>query len=151
MSFPNDAYPPAQPPGSPSGAGGSRGSIGGLVVRMVLSLVLGVVVAVLGTVVHRYGDDSWYAGIVLALALTASGAVLCRAWSGLGALLVFGGGWIVAAQALSVTGSGGDVLVVQGVLGLVWSYGGLAVIALAAFAPGSWFSEAPVRRRSLTS
>lgn len=141
MSFPNDAREPA--PGRPS--------LTRVVVRTVLALLLGAVVGALGTVVHRYGDDSWYAGIVLALALTASGALLSRAWSGLGALLVFGGGWIAAVQAMSVTGSGGDVLVVAGPVGVVWSYGGLVVVALAAFAPASWFSDAPARRRRVNS
>lgn len=126
----------------------SNRNLGAVIVRTLLAVVLGAVVGALGTVVHRFGDDRWYAGLVLALALTAVAGVLSRAWGGLGTLLAVGAGWLVVVQALSLTGSGGDVIVPAGTLGLVWSYAGLGTLALVAFAPSSWFADVPVRRRS---
>lgn len=123
-----------------------RPHLGPVIVRVLLALVLGLVIGALGTVVHRYGDDSWYPGAVLALALTLAAAVMCRAWSGYGVLLAFAGGWVVAVQLMSLRGSGGDVLVPAGTLGLVWTYAGVLLLGLVAFLPGSWFSEVPVRR-----
>lgn len=116
-----------------------------VIVRVLLAVALGLVIGALGTVVHRYGDDAWYAGMVLALVLTASAAILCRAWSGYGTLLAFAGGWVVVVQLMSMRGSGGDVLVSAGVLGLVWTYAGVAILGAAAFLPSSWFREVPVR------
>ncbi len=121
----------------------------GVVGRMLLALALGVVAAVLGTVSHRTTWSDLPVGLVLALALTASTAVVCRAWSGVGALLACGAGWITAAQVLAVVGPGGDVLVPAQPVGLVWTYGGLLVFLGAAFLPRSWFSDRPVRRRVL--
>ncbi|MGF0116096.1 DUF6113 family protein [Promicromonospora sp. Marseille-Q5078] len=109
--------------------------------RTVLALVLGAVVGVLGTVAHRTQWHDLPVGIVLALAITLSTAVLCRAWAGLGPLLAAGAGWIVAVQVLSVAGPGGDVLVPAQAVGLVWTYGGLAMFLVAAFLPRSWFSD----------
>lgn len=114
--------------------------------RTLLAVALGVVVGGLGTVVHRYGDDSWYLGLVLAFALTAAAAVLARAWAGYGTLLGFGVGWVAVVQAMSLPGSGGDVVVPAGMLGMAWSYAGVAVLAVVAFLPSSWFAEVPARR-----
>ncbi|MCP2284796.1 hypothetical protein APR04_003719 [Promicromonospora umidemergens] len=114
--------------------------------RTLLAVLLGVVMGGLGTVVHRFGDDSWYLGLLLALALTAAAGVLARAWAGYGTLLGFGVGWVAMVQALSLPGSGGDVVVPAGVLGMVWSYVGVAVVAVVAFLPRSWFAEVPARR-----
>ncbi|MDR7384235.1 hypothetical protein [Promicromonospora iranensis] len=114
--------------------------------RTVLAVLLGVVMGGLGTVVHRFGDESWYLGLVLALALTAAAGVLARAWAGYGTLLGFGVGWVAMVQALSLPGSGGDVVVPAGALGMVWSYAGVAVLAVVAFLPSSWFAEVPARR-----
>ena len=125
----------------------SRGRpLGRTIVRTLLAVLLGAVVGALGTVVHRFGDESWYLGLVLALALTAAGGVLARAWAGYGTLLGFGVGWVAIVQALSLPGSGGDVVVPAGVLGLVWSYAGVGILAVVAFLPSSWFAEVPARR-----
>jgi hypothetical protein len=120
--------------------------LGRTIVRTLLAVLLGVVMGGLGTVVHRFGDDSWYLGLALALALTAAAGVLARAWAGYGTLLGFGVGWVAMVQALSLPGSGGDVVVPAGVLGMVWSYSGVAVLAVVAFLPSSWFAEVPARR-----
>ncbi|MFC4631948.1 hypothetical protein ACFO6V_27155 [Promicromonospora alba] len=120
--------------------------LGRTIVRTLLAVLLGVVMGGLGTVVHRFGDESWYLGLVLALALTAASGVLARAWAGYGTLLGFGVGWVAMVQALSLPGSGGDVVVPAGVLGMVWSYAGVAVLAVVAFLPSSWFAEVPARR-----
>lgn len=114
--------------------------------RTLLAVLLGVVMGGLGTVVHRFGDESWYLGLALALALTSAAGVLARAWAGYGTLLGFGVGWVAMVQALSLPGSGGDVVVPAGVLGTVWSYSGVAVLAVVAFLPSSWFAEVPARR-----
>jgi len=109
--------------------------------RALLAVVLGAVIGVLGTVAHRTQWDDLPVGVVLALAITLSTAVLCRAWAGVGPLLAAGVGWVVAVQVLSVAGPGGDVLVPAQAVGLVWTYGGLAMFAVAAFLPRSWFAD----------
>lgn len=124
----------------------SRRHLGRTIVRTLLAALLGVVMGGLGTVVHRFGDESWYLGLVLALALTAAAGVLARAWAGYGTLLGFGVGWVAMVQTLSLPGSGGDVVVPAGVLGMVWSYAGVAILAVVAFLPSSWFTEVPARR-----
>jgi hypothetical protein len=120
--------------------------LGRTIVRTLLAAALGVVMGGLGTVVHRFGHESWYLGLFLAFALTAAAAVLARAWAGYGTLLGFGVGWVAIVQALSLPGSGGDVVVPAGMLGMVWSYAGVAVVAVVAFLPSSWFAEVPARR-----
>lgn len=120
--------------------------LGRTIARTLLAVLLGVVMGGLGTVVHRFGDESWYLGLALALALTAAAGVLARAWAGYGTLLGFGVGWVAMVQAMSLPGSGGDVVVPAGVLGMVWSYSGVAVLAVVAFLPSSWFAEVPARR-----
>lgn len=120
--------------------------IGRTIARTLLAVLLGAVMGALGTAVHRFGHESWYLGLALALALTATAGVLARAWAGYGTLLAFGVGWVAMVQALSLPGSGGDVVVPASVLGMVWSYVGVAVLAVVAFLPASWFTEVPVRR-----
>ena len=120
--------------------------LGRTIARTLLAVLLGVVVGALGTVAHRFGFGSWYPGLLLALALTVAGGVLARAWSGYGTLLGFGVGWVAMVQALSLPGSGGDVVVPAGTLGMVWSYAGVAILAVVAFLPSSWFAEVPARR-----
>lgn len=124
----------------------SRRPLGRTIVRTLLAVALGVVMGALGTVVHRYGADPLYLGLILAFALTAAAGVLARAWAGYGTLLGFGVGWVGIVQALSLPGSGGDVVVPAGVLGMVWSYAGVAILAVVAFLPSSWFAEVPARR-----
>ncbi|MFC7023334.1 hypothetical protein ACFQHV_09310 [Promicromonospora thailandica] len=121
--------------------------LGRTILRTLLAVLLGVVLGALGTVVHRYGGDPWYPGLVLALALTVAAGVLARAWAGYGTLLGFGVGWVGIVQALSLPGSGGDVVVPAGVLGMVWSYAGVALLAVVAFLPAGWFADVPARRK----
>lgn len=109
--------------------------------RAVLALVLGATVGMLGTVAHRTQWQDLPVGIALALAITLSTAVLCRAWAGLGTLLACGGGWVVAVQVLALEGPGGDVLVPAQAVGLIWTYGGMALFLVAAFLPRVWFTD----------
>lgn len=122
-----------------------RPSLVSVIVRVALALCLGAVIGALGTVVHRFGHDTWYLGMALALAVTAAAAIMCRAWSGFGTLLAFAGGWVVLVQLMSLRGSGGDVLVTAGTLGMVWTYAGVAVLGATAFLPSTWFRDVPVR------
>ncbi len=133
------------PSGPPAHAAPAPGRA--VVRRVLASVALGAGAGVLGTVSHR---TTWYdlpGGVVVAMALTLAVAVVCRAWSGLGALLACGAGWLVAVQVLSVVGPGGDVLVPAQAVGLWWTYGGLVVLVVAAFLPRSWFSDRPAGRR----
>ncbi|MEN5075125.1 DUF6113 family protein [Isoptericola cucumis] len=109
--------------------------------RAVLALVLGATVGMLGTVAHRTQWQDLPVGIVLGLAITLSTAVLCRAWSGLGTMLAAGAGWVLAVQVLALEGPGGDVLVPAQAVGLVWTYGGMAMFLVAAFLPRRWFTD----------
>ncbi|MEK8228367.1 hypothetical protein NKG05_23420 [Oerskovia sp. M15] len=54
-------------------------------------------------------------------------------------------------QVLSLRGPGGDLLVPNQTVGLVWVYGGMALVALSAFLPASWFSDQPLRAPVLAS
>ncbi|MCK9792249.1 DUF6113 family protein [Isoptericola sp. 4D.3] len=139
MSTPDHATPPRASATTPGPV--RPGRWWRSVVRTVLALVLGAVVGVLGTVAHRTQWNDLPLGVVLALAITLSTAVLCRAWAGLGPLLAAAAGWVVAVQVLSVAGPGGDVLVPAQAVGLVWTYGGVAMFLVAAFLPRSWFSD----------
>jgi hypothetical protein len=116
------------------------GDVLGVLARTLLALVLGAVTGALGTVSHLTAWEGLPVGLVLALALTTSTAVLSRAWAGYGTLLAGAVGWLVAVQALSVEGPGGDVLVPATVEGLVWTYGGLLLWGVAAFLPRRWFA-----------
>lgn len=104
--------------------------------------MVGIVIAMLGTVIHRYDLVGLPVGLLIALAVTASAAVMTRAWADLPGLAGYGLGWIAAAQLLAITGPGGDVLI-PGTqpIGYVWLYGGLALIAVAAFVPRRWFAD----------
>ncbi len=120
----------------------------GLVLRVLLALVLGLLVAAVGTATHRTVWNGLPAGLVLALALTASTAVLCRAWAGLATLAGVAAGWIIAVEVLSLTASGGDVLMVDpgatirfAQASVVWSWGGVAVLGVVAFLPRRWFAR----------
>ncbi|WP_454044504.1 DUF6113 family protein [Cellulosimicrobium sp. Marseille-Q8652] len=123
-------------------------STGGLVGRGAACALIGAVVGLVGTVAHRapvVDLPALHLGLVLALLAVLAGSVLSRAWGGYAGLLGFGIGWVAVVQILSLEGPGGDVLVPGQVVGYVWIYGGLLVVALAAFLPRSWFSERPVR------
>lgn len=110
--------------------------------RALVCVGLGVIVAMMGTVIHRYDVLNLPVGILIALALTASAAVVSRAWVDMIGLGAYGLGWIVVAQLMALTGPGGDVLIPgTQAIGYVWLYGGLAVIAVSAFAPRKWFAD----------
>ena len=118
------------------------------VVAIVLALVLGAVLAALGTATHRTIISGFPVGLVLALAMTLAGALLARAWRGMLTLAMMAAGWLVAVQVLSLTGSGGDVLLADPSAGLplawlsvAFSWGGLAVIGAVAFLPRRWFDR----------
>ncbi len=121
--------------------------MGRIVARGVVCALLGVIVGVVGTVAHRaqlLGLDL-HLGLVLAMLAVLSAGVLARSWGGLGGLLGYGIGWVAVVQVLSLEGPGGDVLVPGEVVGYVWIYGGLVVVAAVAFLPRTWFSDRPVR------
>jgi len=121
--------------------------MGRLVGRGAVCAVLGVIVGVVGTVAHRaqlLGLDLPL-GLVLALLAVLAAGVLSRAWGGLAGLLGYGIGWVAVVQLLAIEGPGGDVLVPGQAVGYVWIYGGLVVVAVAAFLPRTWFSDRPVR------
>ncbi|WP_418277620.1 DUF6113 family protein [Isoptericola jiangsuensis] len=118
-----------------------RAGLLGVVVRVLMAVVLGGAVGLIGTVAHRTQWADLPGGLVLALLLTVSAAMMCRAWSGLSTLLAAGAGWLVVVQLLATTGPGGDVLVPADLTGYVWTYGGLVLFAVAAFLPSRWFSD----------
>ncbi|ANC30915.1 DUF6113 family protein [Isoptericola dokdonensis] len=115
----------------------------GLVGRVLLALLLGAVIGLVGTVTHRSTWADLPVGLVLALVMTLATAVLCRAWTGTGALLAAGAGWLVTVQLLATDGPGGDVLVPADLTGYLWTYGGLVLFAVAAFLPRRWFDDEP--------
>jgi len=109
--------------------------------RWLATLLLGVLVGAAGTAMHR-ALLPW--GVVGCLALVLASAVLARAWVGLLGLAVYGIGWVVVVQVLSLTGPGGDVLIPAGqAIGYAWIVGGMLMIAVAAFVPRRWFAGEP--------
>lgn len=134
--FPHHAPPRVERPG-----------ILGVVGRVLMAVALGGAVGLIGTVAHRTQWADLPLGLVLALVLTLSAAVMSRAWSGLSTLLGAGAGWLVVVQILATNGPGGDVLVPADLTGYVWTYGGLVLFAVAAFLPGAWFSDRPAGER----
>ena len=144
--FPTDpgySDPAATAPREPERPGVAR-TVG----RMLLAAALGVAVAALGTATHRTLWSGLPVGLVIALALTVSTALLCRAWSGLATLAAAGIGWLLAVQVMSVPGAGGDVLVTDpGALipvawaSVAWTWGGILLIGVVAFLPARWFAR----------
>lgn len=115
--------------------------------RALLCVVLGLVVGAVGTVMHRVvvTDHLLPVGIVVALLAVLAGGVLARAWTGWAGVAGYAIGWVVAVQVLASEGPGGDLLVPNQTVGLVWVYGGMAVVGIVAFLPWSWFSDRPLR------
>ncbi len=141
-----DAYGPVDP--GYATAQPERTGLGRVIVRVVLALALGVVVAGLGAATHRTLWNDLPLGLVVALALTLSTAVLCRAWAGMSTLTAAGLGWLVAVQLLSAPGRGGDIIVTDpsatipwAWAGVAWSYAGIALFGLVAFLPRRWFAR----------
>lgn len=106
--------------------------------RLLGALLLGLVIGLIGTFTHR-SVEPW--GLVLAFATLLAGSLFTRAWADNSGVMVLGVGWLIAAQALALTGPGGDVVVPAELVGYLWIYGGIVFVVLAAFAPRSWFSD----------
>ena|GEM_PF-1813320 len=124
-----------------------RGGHGGMVARVLLAAALGTVVALLGSATHRTLWHDLPLGLVIALALTLSTAVLCRAWAGLSTLTAAGLAWLVVVQLISLPGRGGDVIVTDpgaaipwAWAGVAWSYAGIILFGVVAFLPRRWFA-----------
>ena len=127
--------------------------------RLVLGLLAGVLVGLFGTANHRslltFGAapnvHRFPLGLIIALALTVSAALLIRATAGFTAFAAYGIGWILAVQLpLLAAHSGGDVLIVDprenlplASLGIVWAYLGAVLLILAALLPPHWFRPPP--------
>ncbi len=109
-------------------------------------VVLGVVVAVAGTAVHRAHQPL---GLVLALAIVLSAAVLARAWTGWRGVLLLTLVLGLGVLALSRPGPGGDVLVPAQRIGYLW-LGGVALAPLSLVLPRRWFSDRPLGGSSRT-
>ena len=115
---------------------------------MIAALLLGLLLGAVGTTLHRTIRLNLPLGLLISLAMTLSAAVWMRAWRGLPALLGFGLGWIVAVELMSLTGPGGDMIVVEPTsdvawasAGTIWNYLGIALIVLVAFLPMRWFAD----------
>lgn len=102
--------------------------------------LLGLVVAFTGTAVHRAHQPL---GLVLALAIVLSAAVLTRAWTGWRGLLVLTFVLGLAVLVLSRRGPGGDELIPTERIGYLW-FGGVALVPLSLLLPSRWFSDRPL-------
>lgn len=94
---------------------------------------LGALTAVIGAGAHRsYG----WVGLALCLLLVATASVFSRAWRGLAGLIAMAVPWTALTLILALEGPAGSVLIAQDALGLTWTYGGAAIIAVVAALPG---------------
>lgn len=103
---------------------------------VLFGLVLGLVVGALGTAVHRSYPP---AGIILALAATASLAVATRSlmgWSGLLSAVI---GWAALVQFLALGRPTGDVLIAGDPLGYSWLLGGILALFVGLLLPATLF------------
>lgn len=137
--LPDETFPPAAP---------ERSGLGAVALRVLLAVALGAAVALLGAATHRTLWNGLPLGLVIALALTLSTAVLCRAWAGMTTLAAAGLGWLVLAQFVSLPGRGGDVIITDPSVaipwawaGVAWSYAGIAIFGVVAFLPRRWFAR----------
>ena len=122
--------------------------------RLGSGLVAGLLVGAFGTTAHRtiWGGVGAIGplplGFVVAVALAASAGLLVRALAGFGAYALYVLGWVVAVQILAMPSAGGDVLIINpqadiafAPLGVIWSYGGAAMLVVGALLPGRWFAR----------
>jgi hypothetical protein len=119
-----------------------------VLLRALACLLLGVAVAAIGTTAHRTLWHGFPVGILIAFALVASLALFARALGGMTSLVAAAIGWIATIELLSLA-TGSSVLITAPEahiplpwLGVAWSYGGVALYVLAAFAPRRWFARA---------
>lgn len=112
--------------------------------RVVGSLVVGVVVGAVGTGIHRL-NPPW--GVLLALLIVFSAAIMARAWAGTPGVLSLGGGLLLTVAAMAGLGPGGDVVIAAQPVGYAW-LAGVLMVGAAGLLPRSWFSDEPIRRRS---
>jgi hypothetical protein len=125
-----------------------RPGVARTVLRLLLAAALGVAVAALGTATHRTLWNDLPVGLVIALALTVSTSLVCRAWAGLATLAAAAAGWVLTVQVMAVPGAGGDVLVTDPAANIpfawasvAWTWGGILLIGVVAFLPGRWFAR----------
>lgn len=144
--YPEPLAPTSMTPAAP--AAPERPGAARTVLRVLLAVALGVAAAALGTATHRTIWNDLPVGLLIALALTASTALVCRAWAGLATLAAAGVGWVVAVQVMTVEGAGGDVLIVdpgQAIpfawASVAWAWGGILLIGVVAFLPARWFAR----------
>lgn len=110
----------------------------GRAVTWPLCAVAGLLIGVLGTAAHR-AVSPW--GLVLALLVTLSGAVLARALAHGAGLAIYAGALLLVTQAMSQVRPGGDVVIAGDGLGHTWLYGSVLTVAVAAFLPARWFGR----------
>ncbi|MFH5824331.1 hypothetical protein [Georgenia sp. AZ-5] len=104
---------------------------------------LGLVVAVCGTLVHRWEGYDLPAGLLLALVAVAVGAVAARATGDAPGAVAYGLAGLLASQAMTYLGPGGDVLVTDEPISFGWLIGLPLVTALVALTPPSWYADRP--------
>ncbi len=116
-----------------------RPSLALVVAGLVAAAAVTAVAAVLGCVAHQavWGAGRWPAGLVLAVALTATTAALVRACgAGLGGRAVVLGVWLLVTLQAAGQRPEGDVLVPGNVRGYAYLLGGFAVLVAVLIAPG---------------
>ncbi len=105
----------------------------------VFSGVLGVVLAAIGTAFHRTWQP-W--GLVMALVGLVAAGVLARTFVDRLGQVVYGLAAVVTVMVMTYVRPGGDVLVTDQPIGLVWMAGSLvAALLLPALAPRRWFDD----------
>lgn len=117
----------------------------------------GTVVGAVGTVAHRAtigglyfprGVDDEYvltSGVVLALIAVVLAGACMRAWAGYVALIAYTAAMMLSVLVFSYASPGGDLLVPDQPVGLVWIGGGSVLAAIVFFLPRSWFEDVPLR------
>lgn len=112
-----------------------------IVGKTAITLILGLLVGMFGTVMHR-SMQPW--GVVLALVLVLSTALLVRAWGAFLGLIAYGLGVVVSVQVLAQSGPGGDTLVpAHQAISWVWVAGSVVMVIVAALAPRLLFADPP--------
>jgi hypothetical protein len=116
--------------------------------QLILGVLAGILVGSFGTTAHRSIFAGIPVGIVVALALTASTALLVRAAFGFPAFAAYGLGWILAVQLLALPDFGGSLLITSpqasipfAAAGVVWNIAGAALLVICALLPQRWFAK----------